>query len=105
MESLTEPKQLHGRILTWANKEIRAGALPAKSAKVLEAILYRGELPRNEIAEIVGSGERQTRRVTSALIKEGVVVSKSMRAPLRLAFPVRLASEWMPGLFPERVGE
>jgi hypothetical protein len=24
------------------------------------------------------------------------------RAPLRLAFPARLASRWMPGLFPEK---
>lgn len=105
MESLIELKQLRERILAWASKEIQAGELPAKSAKVLETILYRGELPRGEIAEIVGSGERQARRVTSALIEKEVVTSKSMRASLRLAFPARLASQWMPGLFPEQVGE
>ena len=42
------------------------------------------------------------RRVVAALIERGVVVSESTRAPLRLAFPAKLASRWMPGLFPEQ---
>jgi hypothetical protein len=31
-----------------------------------------------------------------------VLVSKSSRAPLRLAFPAILATRWMPGLFAEQ---
>lgn len=101
MESLIEPKQLRKRVLAWANREIQAGELPIKSDKVLEVILYEGELPRSKIAKIVGSGERHARRVTSALIKKEAVTSESARASLRLSFPARLASEWTPGLFPE----
>ncbi|WP_154661687.1 hypothetical protein [Megalodesulfovibrio gigas] len=37
----------------------------------------------------------------AALQDQGVVTSESSRAPLRLAFPARLAPRWMPGLFPE----
>jgi hypothetical protein len=77
--------------------------LPPKSGAILEAVLYRGELPRADIAGLVGSGERQARRVVSALIEHGVLLSNSSRAPLRLAFPATLASRWMPGLFPERI--
>jgi hypothetical protein len=69
---------------------------------VLEAVLYRGELPRGDAAAIVGTGERQARRVVSALIEQGVLISESTRAPLCLAFPAALAVRWMPGLFPER---
>jgi hypothetical protein len=50
----------------------------------------------------VGTGDRHARRIVSALVKEGVLTSESIRAPLRLAFPAALASRWMPGLFPER---
>jgi Fic family protein len=104
MEGLMQPQQLRARILLWAEEEIRLDRLPPKSGAILEAVLYRGELPRADTAGIVGTGERQARRVASALIERGVLLSDSSRAPLRLAFPATLASRWMPGLFPERGG-
>jgi Fic family protein len=104
MEELVQPQRLRNRILIWAEEEIRANALPPKSGAVLEAILYRGELPRGEIAALLGTSDRQARRVTSALIEREVITSESPRAPLHLAFPATLASRWMPGLFPERTG-
>jgi len=102
MERLMQPDHLRARILLWAEEEIRLDHLPPKSGTILEAVLYRGEIPRAEAASIVGTGERQARRVVSALHERGVLMSKSTRAPLRLAFPAALASRWMPGLFPER---
>jgi Fic family protein len=102
MEGLMQPDQLRARILLWAEEEIRLNKLPPKSGAILEAVLYRGELPRADTAGIVGTGERQARRVVSALIDRRVLVSESTRAPVRLAFPATLASRWMPGLFPER---
>jgi Fic family protein len=104
MEGLMRPDQLRARILLWAEEEIRLNKLPPKSGAVLEALLYRGELPRGDAASIVGTGDRQARRVVSALIEQGVLTSESTRAPLRLAFPAALASRWMPGLFPEKAG-
>lgn len=103
MEELVQPDRLRNRILIWAEEEIRADALPKKSDTILEAILYRGELPRSEVAGLLDTGNRNARRVTSALLERGVLASNTTRAPLRLAFPARLASRWMPGLFPERV--
>jgi Fic family protein len=102
MEELVQPDRLRIRVILWAEEEIRLGYLPAKSGSILEAVLYRGELPRGEVANIVGTGERQARRIVSALIDKGALTSESARAPLRLAFPAALASRWMPGLFPER---
>lgn len=102
MESLVQPARLRDRILIWAEEEIRAGALPPKSGAVLEAALFRGELPRGEIDTLLGASERQARRVTAALIEREVLTAESTRAPLRLAFPATLAPRWMPGLFPER---
>jgi Fic family protein len=104
MESLMQPDRLRTRILLWAEEEIRLNTLPPKSSSILEAVLYRGELPRADAAGVVGAGERHARRIVSALIQRGVLVSESQRAPLRLVFPAALASRWMPGLFPEKVG-
>lgn len=104
MESLVQPDRLRNRILLWAEEEIRANALPPRAGAVLEALLYRGELPRSDVARILGTSERNARRVTSALIEREVLVSTSTRAPLRLAFSATLAPRWMPGLFPEQAG-
>jgi hypothetical protein len=104
MEELVQPDRLRTRMLLWAEEESRLDALPAKAGVVLEAVLFRGELPRGDVASLLGSGERQGRRVVSTLVDRGVLTSESPRAPLRLAFPAALASRWMPGLFPEKAG-
>jgi len=103
MEKLVQPDQLRARILLWAEEEIRLNRLPAKSGALLEALLYRGELPRGEADTVVNTGERQARRIVSALVDRGVLESETPRAPLRLVFPAALANRWMPGLFPEKV--
>ena len=102
MEELMQPDRLRTRVLVWAEEEIRLGNLPQRASRLLEAILYRGQLPRAEIAALLGAQERTARRVTSALLQLGVLVSDSNKAPLRLAFPATLAARWMPGLFPDK---
>lgn len=103
MEGLMQPDHLRTRILLWVEEEIKLGTLPAKSGSILEAVLYRGELPRGEADTIVSTGPRQARRIVSALVERGVLESDNPRAPLRLTFPAALAHRWMPGLFPEKV--
>jgi len=102
MEDLVQPDRLRNRILLWVEEEIRAGALPQKAGSILEAILYRGELPRGDVPDLLGASDRHARRVVATLTKRGVVISDSTRAPLRLTFPAKLAPRWMPGLFPEK---
>lgn len=104
MEELVQPDRLRDRILIWTEEEVRADKLPAISGQVLEAVLFRGELPRGDVAQLLGSTDRHARRITSALLEREVLTSESTRAPLRLHFPAALASRWMPGLFPEKVG-
>lgn len=102
MERLMQPAELRNRIMLWAEEEMRLDRLPPKSGLILQAILYRGELERGEAAELLGTTGRHARRATSVLLKEGILDSPGPRAPLRLNFPARLASRWMPGLFPEK---
>ena len=101
MEQLVQPNRLRERIRLWVEEEVRLGGLPSQAGNVLEAVLYRGDLPRGDVPSIVGTGGRQSQRIVSALLKADVLQSSSSRAPLRIAFPARLAGRWMPGLFPE----
>lgn len=101
MEELVQPDRLRGRIMAWADEEIRTGALPTKSGQVLEAVLFRGELPRGDVASLLAVTDRHARRVVSELLNRGVLVSAGPRDPLVIAFPAALASRWMPGLFPD----
>ncbi|MDT0635204.1 Fic family protein [Spectribacter hydrogenooxidans] len=101
MERLVEPAALTDRVVRWARDEIERGRLAPRSDRVLEAALYRGELPRGEVVDIAGVSERQARRVSRGLLDTGIVTAESTRAPLRLTFPAHLASRLMPGLFPE----
>lgn len=102
MDDLVKPDRLRDRIMIWVEEEIRVDALPPKSGAVLEAVLFRGELLRGDVIDLLSVSDRSARRVTSALLERGVLVSKSIRAPLRLAFPAALAARWLPGLFPEK---
>jgi hypothetical protein len=101
MEELVQPDRLRERILAWAEEEVRRDALPLKSGQVLEAVLFRGELPRADAAPLLGVTDRHARRIVSALLDRGVLVSEGPRDPLFIAFPAALASRWMPGLFPD----
>ena len=102
MEDLVQPGRLRARILLWADEEARTGTLPARAGQVLEAVLFRGELQRADVPALLNTGERQARRIVSALLERGVLGSESPRAPLALEVPATLAPHWMPGLFPEK---
>lgn len=102
MEDLVRPDKLRARISLWIDEEIKLGSLHEKSGLILDAILYRGELPRSEVAELLGVSARTASRIVSGLVGHGVVTSESSKAPLHITFPAKLAPRWMPGLFPEQ---
>lgn len=100
MESLMKPDELRARVVVWAREQAEARTLAPKADKVLEALLRHGELARGDVPEILNTNLRTAQRAVTSLVEQGVIVSESSRAPLRLAFPAKLASRWMPGLFP-----
>jgi len=51
MESLMQPTRLKDRVLFWVNQQINLGKLPAKSGRLLEAVIHKGgALPRADPA-------------------------------------------------------
>ena len=102
MEELMQPKKLRARAKVWCEEEISSGDLPAKSDRVIGALIDRGELGRAEVPELLGLSERSSQRITRALLDKGVIKARSTRAPFELAFPAALSARWLPGLFPEK---
>jgi hypothetical protein len=87
MCELMQPDRLRARVLTWAEEEAKLGSFSKAAILVLEAVLFRGELPRSDIEPLIGS-ERSASRIANQLNKFGVLTSSSSRAPWRLALPL-----------------
>ncbi len=77
----------------------RAGLVDKALVLTRESAALRAGVPG-----LLNMTDRHARRITSVLLESGTLTSESSRAPLRLAFPARLAARWMPGLFPEKPG-
>jgi Fic family protein len=101
MHELMQPKLMRDRIMKWAEEEMSYGNLPPRASRILEAILFRGSLPKSEVAGVIGQSARSARAATNALSKLGIIASSGARADWRLAFPAKLAPRITPGLFPD----
>lgn len=104
MRGLMAPDKLHARIMAWADEEVRMGGLSKNAPAVLQAVLFRGALPRGDVPELLGVTDRQAARVTGQLHDFGVITSGSSKMPWRLALPAKLAYRWLPGLYPASAG-
>jgi len=82
------------------NRKMIPGALPIKSEAyfLLREAFLVGQFARGEAARITGLGERTARQVLRRLTDEGLLVSDSPKAPVRLAFSATTASYWFPDL-------
>ena len=77
MKDRVQPEKLRTRIKLWVDEEVALGTLHEKSGLILEAILYRGEVPRGDVAGLLDVSSRTASRVVSGLIDHYVVVSES----------------------------
>jgi hypothetical protein len=59
-----------------------------------------GEFQRGKAPSITVYQERQARKVLSALVSMGLLVSESPLGPVRLAFPDSVVERWLPSLYP-----
>lgn len=100
MEKLMKPDAFRDRIMQWAEEQVRFGSIPPRGTRVLDAILFKGTLPRAEVAAVLGQSERTANNVTQSLVKHGIITAAGARAPWQIAFPANLAPRLMPDLFP-----
>ena len=100
MRELLEPSELQRRIELYVRDEEDAERLPKRSFTVLREALLSGELERGRVPTLIDTSERTARRVISALVEKGLLVSQSHKAPLRLGFPIDVVERWFPSVYP-----
>ncbi|MEE4600756.1 MAG: Fic family protein [Desulfobacteraceae bacterium] len=101
MENLLRLDQIEARIDWYVEARSKNGQKPLrdKAAKLLRAVFMRGALPRGKVAEILNMSARSARRTVSALIDEGLLQSKSHRAPLTIGLPIHVLPYYFPDLY------
>jgi hypothetical protein len=67
---------------------------------VLRDLFLRGEIPRGDVARIVGVSPRTGQTITRELLSRRLVLSDSPKGALRLGFPSDAAASYFPNLFP-----
>jgi len=82
------------------NQKMIPGVLPIKSEAyfLLREAFLAGEFARGEAARITGLGERTARQVLRLLTDEGLLLSDTPKAPVRLAFSAATSTYWFPDL-------
>ena len=113
MDGLLSLKRIDARIDGYMRDRDKSrgsqNPLDSRAGKLLKALFMQGEVKRGEARSIMGmedKSDRQARRIVSQLISEGLVVSDSHRAPLRIAFPTHILRYYFPDLFdPSVLGE
>lgn len=64
-------------------------------------VLLAGSVSRGDFSQMTGMGERGARNIISQLLKDGLLVSDSHRAELRIGFPLDALNILFPNLYPE----
>jgi Fic family protein len=103
---MTERLELDGflrRLEGYVGRQVSFGELQPEASYLLRDAFFRGEVPRGEVARITGKPDRTARRVLKDLLEKKLLTSDSERAPVRLAFPTKVAGYYFPQLYPEGV--
>lgn len=77
----------------------RAARFHPAMSHLLEHLMYRGAIPRGEVARLLHLEERTARRVVRRLGGEGFLISTSTRAPITVRIPAYAAPYLLPGLY------
>ena len=97
MQALLVPDTLARRVREFVAAEAAGGRLDPRVAPLLERAVLFGDVPRGDVAGILGVGERQGRRLLAPLVERGLLTG-AKDAPLRVAFPLgeteRLVPHW-----------
>ncbi|OEU73225.1 MAG: cell filamentation protein Fic [Desulfuromonadales bacterium C00003093] len=103
---MSERLELDGilrRLEGYVGRQVSFGQLPLEANYLLREAFLRGEVPRGEVARITGKPDRTARRTLKGLLEKKLLTSDSERAPVRLAFPTKVAGYYFPQLYPEGV--
>ena len=87
MQALLAPEALSGRVREFVAAEAAGGRLDPRVGPLLEAAVMFGRVPRGEVPGLVGTSDRQARRLVRPLVERGLLTG-AKDAPLEVAFPL-----------------
>jgi Fic family protein len=103
MRGLLDLDAMQERILLSAERWVARARASATIPHLLRDVFLRGEMTRGEATRVLQKPERTARRILGALLKEGLLSSDSIGAPVRVGFPTSLVGYYFPRLYPEGV--
>jgi len=103
MDGLLDLDSMQERILLFAERWTARARAATTIPHLLRDVFLRGEITRGEATSILQKPERTARRILGALLKEGLLASHAIGAPVRLGFPASLVGYYFPRLYPEGV--
>lgn len=103
MSTLLDLDFLKERILIFAEQWVARTRADESIPRFLGDVLLHGEVSRGDAARILHKPERTARRLLSALLKEGLLVTDAPGAPVRLGFPASIVGYYFPRLYPDGV--
>jgi Fic family protein len=98
MAALFAPEALSQRVREFVAAEAAGGGLDPRLGTLLETAVLFGEVPRGDVPALVGTSDRQARRLVRPLVERGLLVG-AKDAPLRVAFPLGQSERLFPHLW------
>jgi len=85
-------------LILWSAKDT---GIRVEVTGALHYAFLTGEVSRGEFKQMTGLGDRTAQAALAALLKKGILVSSSPKAPVRFGFPLDALQMLMPELYPE----
>lgn len=98
MGALLAPEALSGRVREFVAAEAAGERLDPRLGSLLEAAVLFGEVARGDVPGLVGTSDRQARRLVRQLIERGLLTG-AKDAPLGVAFPLGETERLFPNLW------
>nr|WP_275437551.1 Fic family protein [Roseomonas mucosa] len=98
MNTLLAPEAMTGRVREFVAAEAAGGRLDPRIAPLLERAVLFGEVARGDLPALVGTSDRQTRRLVKPLAERGLLIG-AKDSPLRIAFPLGETERLFPHLW------
>jgi hypothetical protein len=107
MESLLRLDQIESRIDWYVESRLKQDkkSIRPEASRLLRAVFMLGAVKRGKVPGILNMSERNARRIVRAMLDDGLLQSKSHRAPLTIGLPLSVLPYYFPGLYdPSVVG-
>lgn len=103
MGKLLRPNELIERIDIYAKYQVDKKQMHPKAFKLLKEALFMGEFSRGAATDLLDMSTSHASKILNDLSKLGLLVSDTPKGNVRLGFPYKVLTHWLPGIYPENL--